>query len=242
MSTEITKKQAILLIVLGSILVVVCFVQLLLRPVMNDIKVAKEQIVTLTEEYKVLVNQSNSYDQNIKSLEGWAEKNSAETRRLYPLSEPQRIDNILTRVIGMFGADVVSLSITDLNQYYLDAESNLIMANPELVEAAEEGTTPEDMTATGYTATGEYRRDFVYTVEGNYEDMTELINFVNNVSFLGISDFTFTSIDEQNERILKDEYRFTITITAYMFEDPLEDIEPITEEAAAEEATEAAAS
>lgn len=240
MNTEITKKQAILLIVLGAILIVVCFVQFLLRPVLSDIKEAKEQVVTLTEEYENLVQQSNSYDQNIKALEGWNEKNSEDTRRLYPLCEPQRIDNILTRVVGMFGADVVSLSITDLNQYYLDAENNLIIANPELVEAAEEGTAPEDMQASAYTATGEYRRDFVYTVEGNYEDMTELLNFVNNVTFFGISDFTFASLDENNERILKDEYRFTITVTAYMYKNPLDELEPITEEEFAEAADKAA--
>ena len=70
--------------------------------------------------------------------------------------------------------------------------------------------------------------------------MTELLNFVNNVTFFGISDFTFASLDENNERILKDEYRFTITVTAYMYKNPLDELEPITEEEFAEAADKAA--
>ncbi len=193
MNTEITRKQAILLTVLGALLVVVCFVQFLLRPVLGDIKEFKASAAELEKQYETLVEQSNSYDRNLESLAGWEEKNAEETKLLYPLCDAQRIDNILTRVSGMFGAHVTSLTISDLNQYYLDAEGNLILANPQLVEASEDGTTPAEMETTGYTPTGEYCRDFSYTLEGNYEDITEMLTFVNDVSFFGIKDLTITS-------------------------------------------------
>ena len=44
MTTEITRKQAILLSVLGVVLVVVLFVQLLIRPLMTKVSAAKEQL------------------------------------------------------------------------------------------------------------------------------------------------------------------------------------------------------
>lgn len=242
MSTEITKKQAILLAVLGVILVVVCYFNFLLKPVLNDISEYNQQAEELQDQYDNLVVQSNSYDQNIASLEGWAEKNKEETSKLYPLSDPQRIDNILTRVISMFDAQIKSLSISELNQYYIDGEGNLITADPALAESAEEGGASAETPVTSYTATGEYRRDFTYTIEGNYEDMVQLINFVNNLSFLGISDFTFQSIASEQEGMIidtfEDHYSFTITVTAYMFNDPLkkaEDVQTDTEEIPAEE-------
>ena len=242
MSTEITKKQAILLAVLGVILVVVCYFNFLLKPVLNDISEYNQQAEDLQAQYDNLVVQSNSYDQNIASLEGWAEKNKEETSKLYPLSDPQRIDNILTRVVSMFDAQIKSLSISELNQYYVDGEGNLITADPALVEASQEGASSAEAAASGYTATGEYRRDFTYTIEGNYEDMVQMINFVNNLSFLGISNFTFQSIASSQEtaglNVFEDHYSFTITVTAYMFNDPLkkaEDVQTDAEEIPAEE-------
>ena len=44
MTTEITRKQAVLLSVLGVVLVVVLFVQLLIRPLMTKASAAKEQL------------------------------------------------------------------------------------------------------------------------------------------------------------------------------------------------------
>ena len=44
MTTEITRKQAVLLSVLGVVLVVVLFVQLLIRPLMTKVSEAKEQL------------------------------------------------------------------------------------------------------------------------------------------------------------------------------------------------------
>ena len=47
MTTEITRKQAVLLSVLGVVLVVVLFVQLLIRPLMTKVSAAKEQLEVL---------------------------------------------------------------------------------------------------------------------------------------------------------------------------------------------------
>lgn len=240
MTMEVTKKQAILLAVLGVVLLVLCYVQFLIRPVLNDISESKAQVEQLQQEYDHLVMQGQSYDQNISALENWAETNKIETNKLYPLSEPQRIDNIITRVVAMFDARITNLSISSLNQYYIDGQGNLTTADPQLVEASQSGDTPAEMETASFTATGEYRRDFTYSIEGNYEDMVELINFVNNVSFLGITDFSFTSIEAPQAVLptddatspavpadpgFTDNYSFTITITAYMYSDPLKSIE-----------------
>ena len=51
MTTEITRKQAVLLSVLGVVLVVVLFVQLLIRPLMTKASAAKEQLEVLNQQY-----------------------------------------------------------------------------------------------------------------------------------------------------------------------------------------------
>ncbi len=250
MTTEITRKQAILLAVLGIILLVICYVQFLIRPMFTDVSATKEQIQTLQDQYDALVMQSKSYDQNIASLEEWKIANSEETTRLFPLSHSDRIDRFLTFVISECGATVTSLSISDTLEYYVDAENNLILASPDMETTTADGTgaaattTPAGAAGTGtegeapaaaYTATGEYRCDLTYSLEGNYADMIRFVNYVNRVSFLGISDYTFESISEDNaQTALQDSYHFTLTITAYMYEDPLKSNEVETTEEAAE--------
>ena len=54
MTTEITRKQAVLLSVLGVVLVVVLFVQLLIRPLMTKASAAKEQLEVLNQQYSDL--------------------------------------------------------------------------------------------------------------------------------------------------------------------------------------------
>ena len=71
MTTEITRKQAILLAVLGVLLVLVCYVQFLIKPMLKDASGYKEEIQTLQTQYDALVQQGNSYDQNMTALEGW---------------------------------------------------------------------------------------------------------------------------------------------------------------------------
>lgn len=253
MTMEVTKKQAILLAVLGVILVVIVYVQFLLRPVFNDISEYKQQAEQLQTEYDNLVAQGQSYDQNLSALEGWSEANKLETNKLYPLSDPQRIDNIISRVAAMFDARINNLSISALNQYYVDGEGNLTTADPELVEASMESSdTANEIDMAAFTATGEYCRDFTYSMEGTYEEMTELLNFVNNVSFLGISNFSFNvsadpvevvtnpdgTVDDNTPKEVPgfgDNYSFTITIRAYMYSDPLKTIEEETEEGEATE-------
>ena len=70
MTTEITRKQAVLLSVLGVVLVVVLFVQLLIRPLMTKVSEAKEQLEVLNQQYSDLLLQSQSYDQNIALTKG----------------------------------------------------------------------------------------------------------------------------------------------------------------------------
>ena len=103
MTTEITRKQAVLLSVLGVVLVVVLFVQLLIRPLMTKVSAAKEQLEVLNQQYSDLLLQSQSYDQNIASLKDWKEKNGEETKKLFPLSDAERIDRFLTFVMNEAG-------------------------------------------------------------------------------------------------------------------------------------------
>ena len=77
MTTEITRKQAILLSVLGVVLVVILFVQLLIRPLMTKASAAKEQLEVLNQQYSDLLLQSQSYAQNIASLKDLKEQNGA---------------------------------------------------------------------------------------------------------------------------------------------------------------------
>ena len=233
MTTEITRKQAILLAVLGVLLVLVCYVQFLIKPMLKDASGYKEEIQTLQTQYDALV-------QNMTALEGWKEKNSEETKRLFPLTATNQVDRFMTFVIRECGATITNLSISSQMQYYMDAENNLVQADPKLVDAAREGTADGSNTTTSsgsdidaatvasYTATGEYTCDYVYTIEGNYEDIVQLVQFVNGVSFLQLQDITFNSIQDQSltsdnaeSRKLQDYYSFTMTITAYMYKDPL---------------------
>ena len=261
MTTEITRKQAVLLSVLGVVLVVVLFVQLLIRPLMTKVSAAKEQLEVLNQQYSDLLLQSQSYDQNIASLKDWKEKNGEETKKLFPLSDAERIDRFLTFVMNEVGVTVDGLSIGQTMQYYIDGEGNLVTASPDEVAGttdssasgtdASDGSTGDGSGAT-YTATGEYCCDFTYTMEGTYQNMKQMLDFVNRVSFLGVTAYSFNSVekpaaqeqaaangDAANADKFQDWYNFTMTITAYMYQSPLEtdyaddvDSDETTEEAA----------
>lgn len=261
MTTEITRKQAILLSVLGVVLVVVLFVQLLIRPLMTKVSAAKEQLEVLNQQYSDLLLQSQSYDQNIASLKDWKEKNGEETKKLFPLSDAERIDRFLTFVMNEAGVTVDGLNIGQTMQYYIDGEGNLVTASPDEVAGttdssasgtdASDGSTG-DSSGAAYTATGEYCCDFTYTMEGTYQNMKQMLDFVNRVSFLGVTAYSFNSVekpaaqeqaaangDAANADKFQDWYNFTMTITAYMYQSPLEtdyaddvDSDETTEEAA----------
>lgn len=261
MTTEITRKQAILLSVLGVVLVVILFVQLLIRPLMTKASAAKEQLEVLNQQYSDLLLQSQSYDQNIASLKDWKEKNGEETKKLFPLSDAERIDRFLTFVMNEAGVTVDGLNIGQTMQYYIDGEGNLVTASPDEVagttDSSASGTSASDgSTGDGsgaaYTATGEYCCDFTYTMEGTYQNMKQMLDFVNRVSFLGVTAYSFNSVekpaaqeqaaangDAANADKFQDWYNFTMTITAYMYQSPLEtdyaddvDSDETTEEAA----------
>lgn len=261
MTTEITRKQAVLLSVLGVVLVVVLFVQLLIRPLMTKVSAAKEQLEVLNQQYSDLLLQSQSYDQNIASLKDWKEKNGEETKKLFPLSDAERIDRFLTFVMNEVGVTVDGLNIGQTMQYYIDGEGNLVTASPDEVAGttdssasgtdASDGST-SDGSGAAYTATGEYCCDFTYTMEGTYQNMKQMLDFVNRVSFLGVTVYSFNSVekpaaqeqaaangDAANADKFQDWYNFTMTITAYMYQSPLEtdyaddvDSDETTEEAA----------
>lgn len=261
MTTEITRKQAVLLSVLGVVLVVVLFVQLLIRPLMTKVSAAKEQLEVLNQQYSDLLLQSQSYDQNIASLKDWKEKNGEETKKLFPLSDAERIDRFLTFVMNEAGVTVDGLNIGQTMQYYIDGEGNLVTASPDEVAGttdssasgtdASDGSTGDGSTGDGsgaaYTATGEYCCDFTYTMEGTYQNMKQMLDFVNRVSFLGVTAYSFNSVEKPaaqeqaaaNADKFQDWYNFTMTITAYMYQSPLEtdytddvDSDETTEEAA----------
>ena len=96
MTTEVTRKQAILLSVLCAILVIILFWQFLISPQIKSASKAKEDLETLNQQYSDLLVQSESYDQNMAALDGWNEKNSEETKKLFPLSDAERIDRFLS--------------------------------------------------------------------------------------------------------------------------------------------------
>lgn len=261
MTTEITRKQAVLLSVLGVVLVVVLFVQLLIRPLMTKVSAAKEQLEVLNQQYSDLLLQSQSYDQNIASLKDWKEKNGEETKKLFPLSDAERIDRFLTFVMNEAGVTVDGLNIGQTMQYYIDGEGNLVTASPDEVAGTTDGSasgtdasdgSTGDGSGAAYTATGEYCCDFTYTMEGTYQNMKQMLDFVNRVSFLGVTAYSFNSVekpaaqeqaaangDAANADKFQDWYNFTMTITAYMYQSPLEtdyaddaDFDETTEEAA----------
>ena len=130
MTTEVTRKQAILLSVLCAILVIILFWQFLISPQIKSASKAKEDLETLNQQYSDLLVQSESYDQNMAALDGWNEKNSEETKKLFPLSDAERIDRFLTFVMHECGVTVNGLSIGQTMQYYIDGEGNLVTASP----------------------------------------------------------------------------------------------------------------
>ena len=249
MTTEVTRKQAILLSVLCAILVIILFWQFLISPQIKSASKAKEDLETLNQQYSDLLVQSESYDQNMAALDGWNEKNSEETKKLFPLSDAERIDRFLTFVMHECGVTVNGLSIGQTMQYYIDGEGNLVTASPDDVAntAGTSGTdgSETDGSTAAYTPTGEYCCDFTYTMESSYRNMKQMLDFVNRVSFLGITAYSFNSVEKQEtaaadgtttgtEDKFQDLYSFTMTITAYMYKSPLEtDRDTQTEESTA---------
>lgn len=247
---NITKKQAILLICLGFLLVIVMYVNLLIRPLFSTINENKTQVEDMETQYDNLVAQGEAYDANVASLDAWREANSAETEQLYPLSKVQKIDHFLTFVMDEIGVDVVSMSVDTTKEYYIDGEGNLVLEDPEVVATAEEeasaaASSSDDSSDTeasetaGYTETGEYRCDLTYTFTSDYASMRKIMNFVTNISFLSIDSFTCeteeieTPVDvtgdtaqealaqiSDNGEKLPDNYTYVIVISAYMYQDP----------------------
>ena len=132
---------------LGVVLVVVLFVQLLIRPLMTKVSAAKEQLEVLNQQYSDLLLQSQSYDQNIASLKDWKEKNGEETKKLFPLSDAERIDRFLTFVMNEAGVTVDGLSIGQTMQYYIDGEGNLVTASPDEVAGTTDSSASAQVTA-----------------------------------------------------------------------------------------------
>ena len=146
------------------------------------------------------------------------------------------------------------MNIGQTMQYYIDGEGNLVTASPDEVAGttdssasgtdASDGSTG-DGSGAAYTATGEYCCDFTYTMEGTYQNMKQMLDFVNRVSFLGVTAYSFNSVEKQEtaaadgtttgtEDKFQDLYSFTMTITAYMYKSPLEtDRDTQTEESTA---------
>lgn len=169
MTTEVTRKQAILLSVLCAILVIILFWQFLISPQIKSASKAKEDLETLNQQYSDLLVQSESYDQNMAALDGWNEKNSEETKKLFPLSDAERIDRFLTFVMHECGVTVNGLSIGQTMQYYIDGEGNLVTASPDDVansSGSDSSGSETDGSTAAYTPTGEYCCDFTYTMEG----------------------------------------------------------------------------
>lgn len=257
MSTQITRNQVILLVVLGVVLVIIIYVQLLIRPALSEASEAKSQYDSLEEEYDNLVQQSAMYEQNLANVKTWRDNNAVETNQLYPLAASWQLDRFLNFVLQECGIVTTGLTISDIQGYYVDSEGALVMTDPEIVEEAlaaqseessaalsynEASSQAEQAAEAAYTETGEFRQDFTYEMVGNYEDMVQLLNFIDGLSFLGITDFTFDSVsdtatDENPYPELTDSYTFTVTISAYMFDDPLADDTADEESSAAEESS-----
>lgn len=112
------------------------------------------------------------------------EKNGEETKKLFPLSDAERIDRFLTFVMNEAGVTVDGLNIGQTMQYYIDGEGNLVTASPDEVAGttdssasgtdASDGSTG-DGSGAAYTATGEYCCDFTYTMEGTYQNMKQML-------------------------------------------------------------------
>ena len=58
-------------------------------------------------------------------------RTAKETKKLFPLSDAERIDRFLTFVMHECGVTVNGLSIGQTMQYYIDGEGNLVTASPD---------------------------------------------------------------------------------------------------------------
>lgn len=236
MSMEVTPRQALLLAILGVALVVIIFGQLLIRPVLADIKESKATVSEAEAELEDLKEQAAAYETNLELLEKWREDNSKESNQLLPRSDQTRIDRLLTFVMNEISVKVTKLDASGEVAYYVDGGNNIVEADPKLVaaalagdEAAASNASTDGSDVTSYVKTGEYRNDFTYTMQGTYEQMVHMIGFVNSVPYLGLNDFTIESITEDEQNLsaqepykpMEDYYEFTMKISAYMYEDPL---------------------
>lgn len=262
LSMEVSDRDKKLLAIVLVILIIVLYWQALLSPAIDTVSENKEALETAEAELEELESQVAQYDVLVRQLESWEENNAELTSQLYPLAASWQIDRFLNFVIKSCGMTIQSLSIEDTLEYYIDSdadsesgESNLVLADPETVEAnAEDYST--------YTETGEYLAQFTYELTCNYDQIVTLVNFVDHLSFLGLSNLTFDNQeleDEESESAEEEEeeeeedtteeltedeiiaqsfddyYTINLTINAYMYSDPI-----TSDDEAEEETTEAA--
>lgn len=262
LTMEVSERDKKLLAIVLVILIIVLYWQALLSPAIDTVSENKEALETAEAELEELESQVAQYDVLVHQLESWEESNAELTSQLYPLAASWQIDRFLNFVIKSCGMTIQSLSIEDTLEYYIDSnadsesgESNLVLADPETVEA-----NAEDYSS--YTETGEYLAQFTYELTCNYDQIVTLVNFVDHLSFLGLSDLSFNNSqleDEESESVEEEEeeeeedtteeltedeiiaqyfddyYTINLTINAYMYSDPI-----TSDDEAEEETTEAA--
>lgn len=258
LTMEVSERDKKLLAIVLVILIIVLYWQALLSPAIDTVSENKEALETAEAELEELESQVAQYDVLVHQLDSWEESNAELTSQLYPLAASWQIDRFLNFVIKSCGMTIQSLSIEDTLEYYIDSdadsesdESNLVLADPETVEA-----NAEDYSS--YTETGEYLAQFTYELTCNYDQIVTLVNFVDHLSFLGLSDLSFDNSefeDEESESVEEEEedtteeltedeiiaqyfddyYTINLTINAYMYSDPI-----TSDDEAEEETTEAA--
>lgn len=161
---KVTQKQIYLLVGLCIVLVIFLAVQFLIRPMLTTISEDQESVDSLSTKYDSLLQQSQSYGANMTQYNSANTKFTVEKSNLFKLMDSDTVDKTITPLIKSMGFEVSSVSITDLNAFFIDDARTLTNSTMKYYEALEysEVETVEETTESAILETEADNGDVTY--------------------------------------------------------------------------------
>jgi len=201
---NITRKQAITLVVLVCVLFIVIAVQYFYRPVLkkkSELQEKVESMELVAEDMKML---AAYYSIDAISYKEMKEELAKKRSEFLPLMKNSQQDDMITNMLVSSNISIESSNISELQKETVRVSCAVDSGNEDSVDGYSslamypEGgkvISGDDSYVTLEYETGEYSREIYYSVSGKYEDIIGFLKKVYTQKSMEISRFYFNSGD-----------------------------------------------
>lgn len=197
---SLSKREKILLYILGCLLIFVVGWYFLFMPALSNNTTLKEKYDTLKTGYQRDVETSALYDDIEQSIKDGLKDLEFYKEEFYPMTTTDEIDKLLTSLVQKHGLVPISLSLQEAKSQkitgYLEKVEKTEETNEEDTEKQEE-TVVKVMEVTQVVSTN--------AIKSNLSDYIESIRNMSGVSLTGVS-----SVEDQKD------IKITLTYSFYM--------------------------